>query len=158
VAEVRKSFSLANDKFFLSYIESSSIMISFNQSYNFTDFLKAGNTKVIPIDQDNEKVFLYYGNYSKTGSLTNNFIPVVVINSTTGKTAWIADFTRSGWNNVNDDHKQLLNSLILSISNKKSKELTSGTLGIGQITSYVNVINYDMFEIYKLNLGVEYPF
>jgi hypothetical protein len=80
------------------------------------------------------------------------------LNGTFGKTAWIADFSRNGLNTVGDDQKQLLNSLILSVSNKKPKELTFGNEKIGYATSYLNVLNYDMFEVYRLNLGVGRPF
>lgn len=154
IARPRSAFNLTDYNFYLNYIENSSILISFRETYNFTDFLKDGNTKVYPIDQNVDRIFLSMGNYSGT----NNPIPVVILNGTVGRTAWIADFSRSGLPAVKDDHKQLLNSLLLSVSNKKAKELTFGSIEVGYATSYINAVNYDMFEIYKLNLGVGYPF
>jgi len=80
------------------------------------------------------------------------------MNENIGKTAWVANFSRNGLQNVKDDHKQLLISLLLDVSNKKAKELTFGNVTFGRSTSYLDVINYDMFEFYKINLGVGHPF
>lgn len=150
----RSSFNLTNYNFYLNYIENSTVMISFKPIYNFTDFLRNGNTKVYPADQDINKILLSNGNYSGT----NKPVPVVIMNGSIGKTAWIADFSRNGLQNVKDDHKQLLISLLLDVSNKKAKELTFGNVEIGRSTSYLDVMNYDMFEFYKINLGVGHPF
>jgi len=154
MAKLRNSFNLTGYNFYLNYIDNSSIAISFRQTYDFIDFLQAGNTKVFPVDKNVDRIFLSMGNYSDT----NNPVPVVILNGTAGKTAWVADFSRNGLSAVKDDHKQLLNSLLLFVSNKKAKELTYGSAEVGHATSYLNVLNYDMFEIYKLNLGVGYPF
>jgi len=152
VVKVRNSFNLSTYNFSLSYISNSSISISFRQTYNFINFL-AGTTIVFPIDSNIDRIFLFTGYYT-----ANYPIPVVILNGTFGKTAWVADFSRNGLNAVRDDQKQLLNSLILSVSNKKPKELTFGNTKIGYATSYLNVLNYDMFEIYRLNLGLGRPF
>ncbi len=154
VVKVRNSFKLSDYSFYLNYISNSSISISFKQTYNFTDFLKDGNTKVSPSSSDVDRIFLSMGNYSNK----DKPIPVAILNGTFGKTAWIADFSRNGLNTVTDDQKQLLNSLILFASNKKPKELTFGGTKIGYASSYLNVLNYDMFEVYRLNLGVGQPF
>ena len=150
----RGSFNLTDYNFYLNYIEDSSILISFREIYNFTDFLMDGSTTVYPVDQDVNRIFLSKGEYPGT----DYPIPVVIVNESIGKTAWVANFSRSGLENVGDDHKQLLNSLILFVSNKEAKELTYGTVEFGRTTSYLDVMNYDMFEIYKLNLGVGHPF
>ena len=149
---VRSSFNLTNYNFYLNYIENSSVMISFKEIYNFTDF--KGSNKLYPSDQDINRILLSNGNYSGT----DRPIPVVIINESIGKTAWVAVFSRNGLNNVKDDHKQLLISLILDVSNKKAKEVTFGGVEVGRSTSYLDVINYDMFEFYKINLGVGHPF
>lgn len=152
---VGRSFNLTDYNFYLNYIiENSSILISFRENYNFTDFLKAGGTRVYPVDQDSGKIFLSMGSYSGT----SNPIPVVIVNETIGSTAWVADFSRNGLENVKDSQKQLLNSLFLFVSNKEAKELTYGSIKFGNPTPYLNVMNNDMFEIYKLNLGVGHPF
>ncbi len=154
VVGVRNSFNISNYNFTLSYISNSGISISFRQTYNFADFLKDGNTKVFPGDSNIDRIFLSMGNYPSTSSP----IPVVILNGTFGKTAWVADFSRTGLSTVEDDQKQLLISLIFSVSNKKPKELIFGNTKIGYATSYLNVLNYDMFEVYRLNLGVGRPF
>lgn len=151
---IRSSFNLTEYNFYLNYIENSTVMISFKPLYNFTDF--KGSNKLYPVDQDINKILLSNGNYSGLGS--SRPIPVVIINESIGKTAWIADFSRGGLNNVKDDHKQLLISLILDVSNKKAKEVTFGGVEVGRSTSYIDVMNYDMFEFYKINLGVGHPF
>ncbi len=62
-------------------------------------------------------------------------------------------------------HKRLIEELNLKrvdfkvfSDNKKAKELTFGSVEIGRSTSYLDVINYDMFEFYKINLGIGHPF
>jgi len=149
---IRSSFNLTDYNFFLNYIDGSSVLISFKPIYNFTDF--KGDNKLYPADNDINRILLSNGNYFET----SNPIPVVILNESIGKTAWVADFSRNGLENVKDDHKHLLISLILDVSNKKAKELTFGSVEIGRSTSYLDVINYDMFEFYKLNLGVGRPF
>jgi len=155
LVKVRNPFNISIYNFSLSYISNSSISISFNQTYNFTNFI-AGNA-VFPEDLNKDKIFLFSG-YYPTAPPNIKPRPVVILNGTFGKTAWIADFSRNGLNTVKDDQKQLLTSLILSVSNKKPKELTFGNTKIGYATSYLNVLNYDMFEVYRLNLGVGRPF
>ena len=107
-----------------------------------------------PIDQDKNKILLSNGNYSGT----NKPVPVVIVNKSVGKTAWVADFSRNGLGNIKDDQKHLLITLILDVSSKKAKEVTFGGVEIGRSTSYLDVVNYDMFEFYKINLGVGRPF
>jgi hypothetical protein len=72
------------------------------------------------------------------------------------RVAWIADFTDNDI--IGDDHKLLLTSLLLWASNKKASAVLSSNLKIGYLTSYVNINNTDMFEVYKFNLGLGYPY
>ena len=113
-----------------------------------------GNTKIYPVDQDTDRILLSMGKYGDA----NDPIPVVILNGTIGKTAWVADFSRDGLENVNDDHKELLNSLLFSVSSKKAKVTTYGGATIGHVNSYLNIMSDDMFEIYRINLGTGQPF
>ena len=152
---VRESFNINGYNFSLSYVEkNSSILISFNYTYKFVDFFEDGGVKIVQAENDEDKILLSFGNYLSWPQKT---APVVIVNGTIGKTAWITDFTRNGFNNIGDDHKQLFNSLLMFVSNKKAKEATYGVMTGGEI-SYINVMNYDVFEIYNLDLGVGRPF
>ena len=73
----------------------------------------------------------------------------------TGNAVWTADFGRDGLAQTGDDHKQLLGSLIFSTANKKTKEAFQQ---VGEITSYINVNNMDILEIYKIQLSIGTPF
>jgi hypothetical protein len=157
--------------FYLNYVDHNSVHLSFRPDFQFDDFLvyvappgepeppgKAlGVYRAIniqPIDDNQNRILIKYVSTSPPREY-----PVVILNQTKiSSVAWIADFSRNGLNKVKDDQKQLLNSLILSVSNKDAKELTYGSVKLGQSTSYLNVMNNDMFEIYKLNLWVGHPF
>lgn len=141
-----QTFTISSSNFYLSYIDSNNkIRVSFKPEYKFTDFLQSGGSMLYPADDNRNKILLSKG-----------AIPVVIFNGTDfSKTAWMPDFTRS---QVGDDQKNLLNSIILSISNKKPKELSFGTTKTGYATSYLNVLSRDMVEVYKINLGVGFPF
>jgi hypothetical protein len=80
------------------------------------------------------------------------------LNGTFSRTAWIADFSRDGLDKVEDDHRELLLSLILWASNKRSVSMTSSQLKTGFISTYINAFNDDIFEIYKFKLGLGYPY
>lgn len=151
-----QNFLINNFTFLLNYIDyNERIRISFKPAYNFTDFLRAGGSKVYPADNDIRKILLYRGNWSNE---PNKPIPVVIINGTIGRTAWVADFSRDGLDKVGDDHKSLLLSLLLETSNKRSFEVLSPGLRLGTLTSYVNIVNKDIFEVYRFNLRLGYPF
>lgn len=101
--------------------------------------------RVRQADNDANKILLKNGNQ-----------PVVVLNGTIGKTAWMAIPQ-----NVGDDHKELLLSLLLYAANKGPSGVLSPQLrklNIGYLTSYINTKNDDIFEIYKFNLGLGFPF
>jgi hypothetical protein len=150
-------FQLSTYNFTLSYIDSNTkIRFSFKPEFEFVDFLNvgAGINQLYPGDNDKNKIFLSNGFYTTNPS---NPIPVVIFNGTgTGKTAWVADFSRSGFDNVGDDHKNLLISLLLSVSNKEAKSFNP--VKIGYANSYVNVNNKDVFEVYRIDLGLGFPF
>jgi hypothetical protein len=80
---------------------------------------------------------------------------VIINDKKTAKVAWIADFTDIAYN---ANHTKLLTSVLLSVSNKKAFGVLSPNLKIGYVTSYINVKNADMFEVYKFNLGLGHPY
>jgi hypothetical protein len=157
----RQNFNINGTYFYMKFINENSFGIVFNnatynaQAYKFKDFLKSGNTKVYPSDDDVNKIFLYNGKYSGT----NDFVPVVVLNDAGNyRTAWIADFTRDGLDLVGDDQKLLLISLLLWASNKHYISDILSNLEFGYTTSYINTVNDDMFEVYTFTLGLGKPY
>ncbi len=152
-----QTFTISTSNFYLNYIDSNNkIRVSFKPEYKFTDFLQTGNSMLYPADDNKNKILLSKGTWSIDPSKP---IPVVIFNGTDfSKTVWMPDFTRSGFSQVSDDQKNLLTSIILSISNKKPKELSFGTTKTGYATTYLDVLSRDMVEIYKINLGVGFPF
>jgi hypothetical protein len=138
----RQSFILNGYNFFLSYIPSySSFSISFKKTYNFTSF--RGKNNVVLTDNNDQRIFLY------EGSPTSK-IPVAVLNSS--RAAWIADFDI--YNNATHDQKLALLSLILTVSGKKY--YYSEPYSVYKIP-YLDVENYDIYEVYKSTLGITYP-
>jgi hypothetical protein len=138
----RESFNISDYNFYLSYIlTNSSFAISFKKVYNFTDF--RANNNVALIDGNEQKIFLYEGS-------TTSKIPVAVLNSS--KIAWIANFDR--YNNATHDQKLALLSLILTVSSKTPYFLEpSSALKL----PYLNVEDYDIYEVYKVTLRITYP-
>jgi hypothetical protein len=59
---------------------------------------------------------------------------------------------------VGHDERLLLQSVILAVSNKNSKVSPLGDLRTGSVTTYINAVNRDMFEVYRFNLGLGFPF
>lgn len=146
-----QEFSLAGYKFYLSYIPTeTSIAISYQKIYNFTDFLKPGRTRIYPVDKDLFKILVHRGNYSN-GIYP---IPAAVVN---GRAAWLANFGRDGLATVKDDHKALLLALLLHTSSKEYAAMLTN-LRIGYELPYLNVAGRDMYEVYTFNLGFGYPF
>ncbi len=158
VVTSKNKFSMGISNFFLNYIDSSTkIRVSFKPDYLFNDFVGSNNAnnKLAPIDNDKNKVLLSMGFWD---TQREKPIAAIIFNGTeTTKTAWVADFARgpNGLTDSGDDHKQLLASLVLSMSNKKTKETFQQ---VGQITSYINVNNTDILEIYKVDLSIGKPF
>jgi hypothetical protein len=110
-----------------------------------------------PSDGRTERILLQ----TDKGTLANDPIPMVILNSTYGyKAAWMANFvdpTGPVKTSVGDDERQLLISLLLWASNKRSTQITAPTR-VGAVASYVNSANNDVFEVYRLDLGLGYPF
>lgn len=148
------NFRIAGYNFYLSYIvDNERIGVTFKPDFEFVDFLKFdGGTRVYPIDRKKERIVLHRGNYSDRTAP----IPVVIVNGTVGRTAWVADFTRDGLN-IGDDHRQLLFSLLFFVSNKGATNVLSMPFKEGYFTSYIHTVGDDMYEIYKINLGLGYP-
>ena len=151
----KDKFSLGSSNFKLNYIDdTSTIRISFKPQYLFNDFLFVDNShnKIFPLDDSKDKILLAM-------ELWDPQTPVsaVILNKfEIAPTVWIANFARNAGNlpdlnNLGDDYKQLLSSFILSTSNKNTKETFQQ---VGQITSYINVNNTDMLEIYKIDLSI----
>lgn len=156
------AFTLGGYNFTLSYVNSNStIGVQFRPTYNFEDFVKTPvdfQTRIYPVDNDISKVLI---KADKTFQVPDNDknISVVILNRTgkVANTAWIADFS-TDFTTTQDDKRMLLLSLVLWSSNKKAISVLQPNIKIGYATSYVNVVNDDMFEVYKFNLGLGNPF
>lgn len=171
--------------FHINYVYQDRIHISFRPSYKFHDFTKydfgcvalaqpgKGNGSAAgshpgwcegekawiavnllsPLDEDKPNILL---ESSVKTEISGEPIPAVLLNETPiSRAAWIANFTEE---EVGHDEKLLLVSLFLWASNKRAVSTISPELRRGFKTSYVNVVNKDMFEVYKFNLGLGYPF
>jgi len=155
-------FTLGGYNFILSYINgNSTIGVQFRSPYNFEDFVKTPvdfQTRLYPIDNDKSKV-LIEADKAFANPDNNKNVSVVILNRTgkVANTAWIADFS-TDFTTTQDDKRMLLLSLVLWSSNKKAISVLQPNIKIGYATSYVNVVNDDMFEIYKFNLGLGNPF
>jgi hypothetical protein len=152
VVELDEDFYLHNYLFHLNYINNySDIGVSFRPMYNFSDFCKdVTKERIVPLNGEIERAFMYGVN------ATGDIGAYCVILNGTGQIAWLSDLR----NNVaiEDDHKLLLASLILSASNKRSLQPPYRALKTGYLTSYLNIEDRDMFEVYKFSLGLGYPY
>lgn len=110
---------------------------------------KLSGVKIIPVNSDVSRV-LMQGN-----DTTNRDFCVIFNDKKIAKVAWMADFTSVAYN-VN--HTKLLTSALLSVSNKRSLGILSTNMKIGYMTSYINVNNIDMFEIYRFNVVLGHPY
>ena len=172
-----------NWNFYLNYIYDDRIHVSFRPDYEFHDFIKydfgcavvdhpgkpsgdgkhpgwckggkawAGVNVLTPAEDDRYKILLQSNVKTKQ---EDEPVPAVLLNEALfSRVAWIANFTEE---EVGHDEKLLLTSLFLWASNKRSVSTISPELRRGFKTSYVNTVNKDMFEVYKFNLGLGYPF
>jgi hypothetical protein len=169
---VESGFELSenNYNFTLNYVEdNSSVFVSFKPTYKFNDFLGyvappgepsppgkgLGTNRVYyigPIDDNWNRVLL-------KGTAQAKEYPASIVNTTSGnRVAWIADLLGDSNDDFGDDKKQILLSLLLWGSNKISKESLTGVLKAGYITPYINIGNRDMFEVYRINLGLGFPY
>jgi hypothetical protein len=160
--------------FVLSYIDdNNAISLSFRPKYTFSDFLTyifppgtpdpqgwGYGTKRIdvinPIDGNMEKVLIKSVSTSPPGEY-----PAVILNTVSiSRVAWIPDFTAStrDKNTQSDDSKNLLLSLLFWASKKRATPVLYQPIKTGYLSSYINVKNTDMFEVYKFSLGLAYPY
>jgi hypothetical protein len=152
-SQVSGAFSLSSDigmlNFTLKYVSTQNIKVRFDQTYMFSDFAKSpAVAEIKPVD----------GNYDRVLLAAGATMSAVVMNGTKQvQTAWVADFSRDA-EKMGDDHKNLLLSLILALSNKKAFSVLSPNVKIGFVTSYINVNATDLYEILRLNLGLGYPY
>ncbi|MBS3054941.1 MAG: hypothetical protein J4452_00415 [Candidatus Aenigmarchaeota archaeon] len=167
IVSAKQNFIINSTVFTLSYIVfPKAIGIKFNPPYIFADFLvnqkppgsPPGNawgtyyaTELAPIDGNVKRILL-------NGSINRGQekdVPVVILNNTNGKTAWMADFSDNGYS---DDEKHLFFSLVLWASNKRPVAVLAPNLQVGYLTSYININNTDVFEVYRLGLGLGYAY
>jgi len=135
--------------FTLKYVSDQWIKIRFDPSYELLDFAKSPTSaNIMPVDDDYSKVLL----------MSEIYTGAVIVNGTNqAKTAWVADFSRDPAK-MGDDHKNILLSLILALSNKNAFSVLSPNVKTGFLTSYLNVNATDMYEILRFNLGLGYPY
>lgn len=151
------------------------IGISFDPNNEFQDFLAAWtppgegqgcdwehyyNVQVTPVDNNPLRI-LMNASFSQ-----NQYLPVVILNNTLGRTAWMADFTNdpnfaNGCKSAStpgDNDKLLLASLLMWASKKQQLPTSSISLQHGVFVPYINVMSSDMYEVYQFNLGLRSPF
>ncbi|MEM5829402.1 MAG: hypothetical protein QW040_02185 [Candidatus Aenigmatarchaeota archaeon] len=151
LVNIHETFRIMGMNFTLSYIHgNSSIAISFRPEYNFSDYLSFKRdsgiyiVNITPIDNKEERILL------KSIKAGKEF-PAVILNSS--RVVWMYDLGEG----PSDEEKNLLLSLLLWASKKKSTILPS-PIKKGFSSSYVNIQNIDMFEVYNFVLGLTYPY
>jgi len=149
-------FSLNSSNFYLNYIditpEKNRTGISFRSDFKFREFLDDGSiTKIYQFDNDARKILLK----ADAKYVNGNYLPAIILNNSEGaRIAWMADFK-----DYDDyEYRTMLASLLLWASNKRAIGILSPNVKVGFRTSYVNTVNDDMFEVYKYNLGLGYPY
>jgi hypothetical protein len=164
----RETMSIGASDVMLNYVNSvSSLSVSFKPGYVFSDFLGYVAPPGTPDPPGksigiNRIVHLEPGDGNSDRVLVNAVAgsaryPAVILNTYgSGRVAWMQE---PGPANYGDDEKALFMSLLLWAANKdpSSAAAAQADFRSGYTVSYLNVQNYDMFEIYKLNLGVGYP-
>ena len=148
--KVRDYFNISIYNFSLSYIVNSSIFVSFKEDYFFKD-LNKGFSKIALFSPQSQRLLLSAGKYTD-----NTEIPSLVVNTSLSKAVWIANISRNGVENMNDDEKLLLLSSIIYASNKEfySKVFFKRAT----MVQYINFDNYDMLDLYSFGLGFSYPY
>lgn len=151
--------TIEGSDFLVNYVDSiNKIRISFSDSttYKFDDFANPGSIlPIVPNDGDEERIFV-----QMDGTATPIACGVILNNLYDSGTAWVANFGRTGLGmpNVGDDHKQLMLSLIVWASNKRTGTEDLPVIQKGHTASYVEVNNIDVFEIYNYEIGVGSPY
>lgn len=153
----RDTMSIGGSDVMLNYVNgASSLSVSFEPGYAFGDFLGYAATggkniaHIEPGDGNSDRVLV-------SAVAGSSRYPAVIVNTYgSGRVAWMQE---PGAANYGDDEKALLASLLLWAANREPASGTAAQADFssGYTVSYLNVQNYDMFEIYKLNLGVGYP-
>lgn len=146
--------------FTLRYFDSMDrIRLTFSDStpYKFGDFVQpaAGGQPVVPDDGDEDRILV-----QMDGTATPIACGVVLNSMYDSGTAWVADFGRNGLDpqEVGDDHRQLMLSLMLWSSKKATGSEGTPTIQTGYVTSYVEINNIDVFDIQKYEIGVGSPY
>jgi hypothetical protein len=161
-----ETFSIAGFNFTLSYVDETMIGVKFNRDYIFDDFL--GYIKppgepdpegkalgvfrvydVYPIDGNEERILLYGVSPNK------NYSACILNPKEAYNVAWLTDISKDD-RVIQDDERFLLLTLILWASNKRGDLVSEVKYGI--LTSYINVVNKDLFEVYEFGLGIGYPY
>jgi len=164
------------NNFTLTYVNyPSEIGVLFGSNYLFKDFVAAwtppGNgqgcawghlytDQIIPIDNNAGRILI------NASFSSNPDLPVVILNGTAGRVAWIADFSytpsfTNGCGNlaaIGDDNKLLLASLLMAASNKQQFQTSTANIQHGFLIPYIHVHNSDMYEVYQFDLGLKSPF
>jgi len=114
-----------------------------------TEFCKYPQTikKIVPLDEDRNRVL------AQVDSDIGFPASCVIFNST--RIAWMADFTDTTFD---ANHTKMLTSIILAASNKRPSTPSIPSVSIGYMTPYINIKNADMYEVYKFDLGLGYPY
>ena len=147
----RNSFNVGGFNFFLSYgIDNDTIAISYRPTYTFSNFIESN--RLYPTDKDVYRILISKGNYTSNWQTTKYPIPAAVVGE---KTAWMPNIFRNG-RNVGDDERMLLQSLLLYVIDKSFKPGILITTGYQM--PYVNVVDYDMYEVYDFYFGLGYPY
>ncbi len=145
IIQKREKFSLDGYNFTITHITPESIYITFKDNYNFTkDIVGSSQAQIIGSSQD--RIVLQFEKYSN-----GQPVPVMVINSSSGKTIWLVNIGRNGVSNIKDDERALLLSSILSTVNTKN-EIKNAEVSLRRI----DVVNQDMFEPYLILLGISH--
>jgi hypothetical protein len=166
IVSPKQDFVINKTNYTLDYIDfPNTIGIKFNRPFSFNDFFKIKPTvsnpvnpwsdyypyEIYPNDRNGRRILL---NASVSNGRESD-IPVVILNNTNGKTVWMSDFSDSG---ISDDEKHLFLSLVFWAANKRSVAVLAPNLQVGYLTSYINVNNTDMYEVYRLGLGLGYAY
>lgn len=154
LVNVRENVSIGDFNFTLSYVnDNESIALSFKPDCVFSDFLSyiLQGRKIIHIEPIGDR-----GRVLLMGIKGRDEYPAVILNTySNSRVAWIPNFERE--RKAFDEEKNLLLSLLLWASRKRSTEITH-LIKTGFSTSYINVKNRDMYEVYKFSLGLAYPY
>ncbi|MCX6820774.1 MAG: hypothetical protein NT016_02400 [Candidatus Aenigmarchaeota archaeon] len=157
MVSARQTVSVGGSSLLMSYVNGfNSISLSFQPGYQFGDILSfTSGSRVSPLiqprDGNNDRVLL------QSVFASSATQPAAIIGSYgSGKTAWLPEF---GKDSLDDSEKSLVMSMLLWAANKESASPSAqiANVGTGYVASYINVQNYDMFELYELNIGVGYP-